>query len=165
MGSPTDWSYCGAFLTGLAQGSSITIRFRTYLEVAPAPSDGNSWIRLVNPSTPYNSTIEDILTKILVDMPAGCAYTDNPLGEWFNSLMEFIESAAPIVGDVFGNFIPGAKLIGSTVGSVAKTARKINGGKKQIKNKKKMENNNVNKSSSSASAANSRNINHGSSNM
>lgn len=127
-GTVNGWCFAGSFLTGLAQGSSLVVRYRTYLEVFPLPSDGNNLIRLTNPTVARNPIVDEILNVVLRDMPAGCPYTHNPLGEWFNSLMESIEAIAPMVGGAFG---PIGGLIGGGVSHLAKGARKINGGKKK----------------------------------
>jgi hypothetical protein len=126
LGSAQDWCYFGSFLTGLAQGASVLVRYRTYLEVAPTPRDGNNLVRLLNPSVPHNPAVTEVLDKVLVTMPAGCSYTDNPLGEWFDSLMNAIESAAPSVGSALGMIFPPAKLIANGIGMAAGGARQLN---------------------------------------
>lgn len=122
-GSLNGWCFSGVMATGLAQNSSFLIRFRTYLEVFPLPHDGNSLIRLTNPTIASNPVINETLSVILRDMPAGCPYTHNPLGEWFESIMESVEAIAPMVGGIFG---PIGGLVGSGVSHLAKGAKKMN---------------------------------------
>lgn len=125
-GTLMPWCHAGAFLTGLAQGSSLVVRLRTYMEVFPQPEDGNNLIRLTNPTVPRDPVIEQLITEVLRSMPAGCAYTDNPLGEWFNRLMTSIETFAPLVGSAIGSIFPPASLIGSGLSVVAKGAKQLN---------------------------------------
>jgi hypothetical protein len=126
LGAAQDWCCFGGFTTGLAQGASMLVRYRTYLEVAPTPRDGNNLIRLVNPSVARNPSVSELVDHVLVTMPAGCAYTDNPLGEWFDSMMSAIESAAPLVGGALSTLFPPAKLIGSGIGMAAGGAKQLN---------------------------------------
>lgn len=120
VGPLTGWNVAGGFLTGLAQGSSLVVRFRTYLEIFPNYNEGNGFIRLANRTVPYSPIIDEVLTRILAEMPAGGAYTDNPLGEWFEKVLESIAEYAPQVGDALGTIFPAAKLIGGGLGLVAR---------------------------------------------
>lgn len=123
-----DMCLAGIFATGLAQGSSFVLRMRTYIEIFPAPYDANNLINLANPTTPFNARLEELMSEVIATMPAGCPYTHNPLGEWFNDLMNKIQSYAPKIGAVFG---PAGSLIGNGVGALARGARKLNGGKRR----------------------------------
>jgi len=136
-GKVLPWCHAGAFLVGLAQGSSFVIRLRTYIEIFPQPRDGNNLIRLTNPTVSKHDTMTELISEVLKTMPAGCAYIDNPLGEWFNRLMSSIETFAPMVGSALSTIFPPAALIGQGLGVVAKGARKMNGGKQLNKEKAK----------------------------
>jgi len=118
----------GGFLTGLAQGSSLLVKHRVYLEIFPGifNTAGNpevAFSRLTNLSTPYSPMIMEVLSQVLREMPAGCPYTENPLGEWFASLLEKIEQFAPVVGSAIGTVFPAAGIIGQVASKAAKLVR------------------------------------------
>lgn len=116
----TGWNFSGAFLSGLTAQSTFKIRFRTTLEIFPTPSDGNSFLRLTQLSTPWDPVVMHILSEVLREMPAACAYTDNPLGEWFHKILAVVADHAPLVGAAFG---PAGSLIGTGVSALAKGIR------------------------------------------
>lgn len=132
-GALNNWNFCGAFLTGLATEATFVVRFRTYMEIFPLPKDANNLIRLTNPTVAHSPYIQEMLTMILRDMPAGCPYTFNPLGEWFEELMGKIASLAPTIGSAFG---PAGSLIGNGVGALAAGASKLNANSRQRPKKK-----------------------------
>lgn len=116
----TGWNFSGAFLSGLTPQSTFKIRFRTTIEIFPTPSDGNSFLRLTQLATPWDPVVMHILSEVLREMPAACAYTDNPLGEWFHKILAVVADHAPLVGAAFG---PAGSLIGSGIGALAKGIR------------------------------------------
>jgi len=127
-GAHNGWNMCGAFMTGLAQGSSILVKHRVYLEIFPSTksnSSSYSLIRLTNPTVPYSPVILEVLAQVLRDMPAGCRYTDNPLGEWFQSILDKIATYAPVVGAALTPLSPLAPIIGSAVGKGAAMIRGV----------------------------------------
>lgn len=119
-GPTVGWNIAGGFLTGLAQGSSLVVRFRTYLEIFPQWGENNGFIRLASRTVPYSPIIDEVLTRVLAEMPAGGAYTDNPLGEWFEKVLASVAEYAPQVGDALGMIFPAAKLIGGGLGMAAR---------------------------------------------
>lgn len=142
-GPVTGWNVAGGFITGLAQGASLVVRFRTYIEIFPSWNDGNGFVRLANRTVPYSPIIDEIITRVLSEMPAGTAFTDNPLGEWFERLLEGVANFAPVVGDAVGMIFPPAKLIGRGIGIGAGAMAGIN-------RKERSKNQNQQASSSSA---------------
>lgn len=118
----------GGFMMGLAQGSSLLVKHRVYLEVFPgifneAGTPEVTLSRMTNLTTPYSPMIMEVLSDVLREMPAGCPYTENPLGEWFESLLEKIEQFAPVVGSALGTVFPAASIIGQVASKAAKIVR------------------------------------------
>lgn len=118
----TGWNFCGAFLSGLTAQSSFKVRVRTTLEIFPTPKDNNAFIRMTQLATPWDPTVFHILSEVLREMPAACAYTDNPLGEWFHKILAVVADHAPLVGAAFG---PAGSLIGTGISALAKGARHL----------------------------------------
>lgn len=127
-GSHNGMCNAGGFMMGLAQGTSLLVKHRVYLEIFPgifntAGTPEVSFSRLTNLSTPYSPMIMEVLSQVLREMPAGCPYTENPLGEWFESLLEKIEQFAPVVGSALGTVFPAANIIGQVASKAAKIVR------------------------------------------
>lgn len=121
-GAHNGWCMAGGFMTGLAQGSSILLKHRVFLEIFPSPftlSTSKSLVRLSDKCTPYSPMVMEVLAQVIRDMPAGCAYTENPLGEWFESIMDHVSKLAPVIGKAVGTVIPGAGLVGDGLGLVS----------------------------------------------
>lgn len=122
-GGHNGWCLAGGFMSGLAQNSSILLKHRVFLEIFPSAkpsSDSFSLVRLSDKCTPYSPAIMEVLAQVLRDMPAGCPYTENPLGEWFQDILEHISAIAPTVGKVVGTIVPGVGALGEGIGAVSK---------------------------------------------
>ena len=65
-------------------------------------------------------------------MPIGVPFTENPLGEWFNTVTKFLARAAPVVGSL----VPGGAILGQAVGHAAQAAHNWNKGKSQYQKRK-----------------------------
>jgi len=135
-GPHTNWNHIGGFLTGLAQGSSLVVRFRTYMEIFPTVGNAQeptALVRLSGRTVPRSYVIDEILTRVLSDMPAGTAYSENPLGEWFQKILQAVASMAPVIGSALAPVFPPAALIGSGLGMAANGIGKLTAPKKKLK--------------------------------
>jgi hypothetical protein len=133
-GSHMGWEQAGGFVTGISQNSSFLVRYRTYIEIFPSVVEGNGLIRLAYPPVPHHPLIEEIINRVISEMPAGCSYTENPLGEWFSKVLDAVSSYAPVLGNALGTVLPGAGFIGKGLGTVASMAKNLafsEGAKKQ----------------------------------
>lgn len=54
----------------------------------------------------------------------GVPVGQNPLGEWFNEVLDAVATWAPQVGKAVGNIIPGAAIVGNAIGMGAGAWRK-----------------------------------------
>lgn len=115
-GPLNDWNVIGGFISGISQNSSFVVRFRTVIEIFPGVSENNGLIRLASAPVPYSPLIEEILTRVLAEMPAGCAYTENPFGEWFSKVVDAVADYAPQIGGALGTVLPGVGLAGKVLG-------------------------------------------------
>lgn len=140
--APAKWDNGGIFLTGLAQNSSFTLKFRCYGEIASVPLSGNAtWQALAQPSVPYSPSLIQILTEMGEYLPAGFDYRENPFGEWFTRVLNVIAEVAPPVAAALGAVHPVAGMIAHGVGQGAKalsgvtqsTAKKVAAAKKKQK--------------------------------
>jgi len=108
----------GAIFTGLSSQTSLTINVRWIIERLPTPSEGDLAV-LATPSALYDSLALEIFSQAMNQAPPGVMVKENPLGEWFNSVLKSVSSWAPKIGDALGSIIPGAGLVGKGLGAVA----------------------------------------------
>jgi hypothetical protein len=121
----TGYCYAGVFLTGLSLQSAFRLRYRTYWEFLPGVGvQSLSMMRISTPGPEYNPVVHEALRLVIRHMPAGCRYVDNPLGEWFDSLLSIVEAAAPAVGAAISPFFGPAGMIGNAIGGVASHIKK-----------------------------------------
>jgi len=95
----------GAIFTGLAAQSTLQVTTRYYVERIPSANDANLLV-LARPPTPFDPTILEIYSRVLCQLPIGCTVKENPLGEWFNDVLEAVITYAPAVGAAFGGLGP-----------------------------------------------------------
>lgn len=108
----------GAWFSGLSQQTTLQVTTRYYVERIPSADDADLLV-LTRPPTPYDPTIQEIYSRVLSQLPVGCTVDENPLGEWFNDVLQAVIEYAPGVGDAFGP-------MGSAAGKlVAGGARKL----------------------------------------
>jgi len=135
-GPVCDWNIAGAFITGLANGASITVRIRVSYELFPTVEFPNM-IALSQRPVPYSPELAEILNRILATLPAGFDYIENPFGEWFDRILDGIANIAPVVGSSLGMLYPPAALIGNAIGTGAKAIKGIKGATQAKMNEKK----------------------------
>lgn len=95
----------GAIFAGLAAQTTLQVTTRYYVERIPASNDANLLV-LARPPTPYDPTVLEIYSRVLSQLPVGCTVKENPLGEWFNDVLEAVATYAPAVGAAFGGLGP-----------------------------------------------------------
>jgi hypothetical protein len=115
----------GVIFVGLSKESTLQVTTKYYVERIPT-IDQPDLLVLTRPPTPYDPVVLEIYTRTMASMPVGVMVKDNPLGEWFNSVCDFISDNAPAVGKALGNVVPGAGFIGNALGSAAKVAGAAN---------------------------------------
>lgn len=91
----------GAVFTGLSLQTTLQVTTRYYVERIPAAADPDLLV-LTRPPTPYDPVIQEIYSRVLSKLPVGCTVKENPLGEWFNDVLEMVADYAPGIGKVFG---------------------------------------------------------------
>lgn len=137
-----EWCTSGIFLTGLHPNATYTIKNRVFLELSPVIGQstvgaGNLAQVAARQAVPSSAEAMDVISGILSRMPAGFDYAENPLGEWFSKVLSTVASVAPAIGKAIGNVVPGAGLIGSGIGALARGASSAVGGKSSAQQQKK----------------------------
>ncbi len=114
------FNFSGCFFSGLSSQTTLTMTARYQWEDFPQPYEG-SLVSLARPAPPYDPIMMEILTRVIRDMPVGCRQRDNPLGEWFNQIMDTIAAIAPTLTG-----LPYVGAFAGPIGMAAKAAATVN---------------------------------------
>jgi len=114
----------GVTFTGLSPQTTLVVNARWIIERCPTPIEGDLVV-LANPSPCYNPTAIELMTRAMCNAPPGVMLKENPLGEWFRSLLKSIENYAPRIGSALGTVVPGAQMVGAGLGLTASAARQL----------------------------------------
>jgi len=120
--APYDLS--GTWYTGLSNSSTLTVHARWLIERSPGPSEADLVV-LATPSSAYDPLALELYTHCLDKMPPGVMLSENALGDWFRDALSTVSTWAPKIGNVLGNFLPGASLVGNAIGSGAGIVREF----------------------------------------
>lgn len=103
----------GAFFTGLSPETTLQVTVKYYIERIPTTSDPDLLV-LSRPSPQYDPMAIEIYSRAMSELPVGVKVGENPLGEWFNDILDVVAEFAPAMGSVFGP-------MGATAGSALAT--------------------------------------------
>lgn len=120
---PYDWH--GSIFSGLNVNSTLQISVRYYIERIPTINQPDLLVLTRNP-TPYDPVALEIYSRAMSELPVAVRINENPLGEWFNDIMDMVGTWAPRIGNGLGTFIPGASAIGQAVGGGASALGRLN---------------------------------------
>lgn len=115
----------GAIFTGLQPEATLQVTVRYYIERIPTSKQSDLLV-LTRPPTPYDPVALEIYSRCMSMLPVGVRVADNPLGEWFNDIMDTLANWAPKIGNTLGTLIPGASTIGNAVGVASRMASVMN---------------------------------------
>lgn len=91
----------GAIFTGLSTQTTLQVTTRYFVERIPSSADPDLLVLTRSPS-PFDPIVQEIYSRVLSQLPVGCTVKENPLGEWFNDVLEAVIEYAPGIGKVFG---------------------------------------------------------------
>jgi hypothetical protein len=122
-----DWSVC--CMSGLSPQTTFTLRARMFIERFPTSITGttayneDAFVSQARHSPPREDYAIALWEAAMAKLPSGCPYDENPLGEWFDTVVDIIDAAAPAIGGAFG---PKGAAIGQAVASAARLAGQAN---------------------------------------
>lgn len=102
---------CGMILTGLNPNSTIQLTVRYYIERVPATSEPDL-LSMCQVPPAYDAVALEIYSRCLAEMPVGVPQNENPLGEWFEGVLESIKSVAPKIGGFISNLGNAVSMVG-----------------------------------------------------
>jgi hypothetical protein len=108
-------------LTGLSPQSTFTVTVRWIVEKAPRVEDpgGPDLVRLTSPAAAYDHLALRAYMHLASQMPVGVPSRFNPLGEYWNYIVNMVAKAAPVISKVAGMIpLPGASIV-SRVADIA----------------------------------------------
>lgn len=121
-----NWDVSGSVIsnnTGNIQTYQLTVKY--IIERIPTISD-QTLLVLAHDAAPYDALALEIYSQAMSRLPVACKVADNPLGEWFESVMDACATALPIIGKAVSPFFGPAALIGDGLGGMASSASKWN---------------------------------------
>lgn len=110
-------------LCGLSSQTSLTVTVHYYIERVPGPQE-LTLATLTKPSTPFDPVVLEIYSRVLSDLPFDVPQGENPLGEWFSSVLQVAKAVAPAAAGAIGTLIggPAGGLAGYKIGSAVSSA-------------------------------------------
>lgn len=118
---PIPFDTAGAYFSGLAIGNTLTISVRVILERTPT-SDETTLAQLAHNSPGYDPIAFQIYARAVSRLPCGVPVGENPLGEWFDKVLDAIADYSPLAGHMFG---PTGSLVGKAVSTAAKAVKGV----------------------------------------
>lgn len=89
----------GFIMAGLHQSSTIQLTVRYFIERIPATSEPDL-LSMAQVPPAHDAVALEIYSRCLAEMPVGVPVSENPLGEWFASVLDSIKSVAPKLGGI-----------------------------------------------------------------
>jgi hypothetical protein len=93
------FSQCGFIMSGLNPNSTIQLTQRLYFERIPSTSEPDL-LSMCQVPPAHDAVAMEIYSRCLGQMPVAVPVSENPLGEWFNSILDTIKSVAPKLGNI-----------------------------------------------------------------
>lgn len=115
----------GAHFAGFASDQQFQVTVKYFIEKIPSITDANLVV-LTQPASPYDPLALELYARATSILPVACTVNENPLGEWFESLMDVLSSVAPAIGTALTPLMPIAGAVGAGLGGLAKGAANTN---------------------------------------
>jgi len=113
--TPVPYAWHGAIFTGLPYQSTLQLTTKYYIERCPSVSEPDFLVLARSPPD-YDPMALEIYTRTVCELPVAVPVDENPLGEWFNDVLETVSEWAPKLGNVIGGH---GKTLGNVVGNLA----------------------------------------------
>jgi len=120
-----DFDVHGCVLSGLSSQTTLQITTRYYFERIPSASDPNLLV-LCKPSPSYDPLALEIYSHAVSSLPVAVKVDENPMGEWFEDVMNIVAAVIPMAGAALNAVVPGAGIVGSGIGAASKAIAAAN---------------------------------------
>lgn len=102
----------GAFLTGLSPQTTLRVKMKIYVEMAPTPIQ-SSLVVLASPSAAYDYKALALYSAAVAMLPVSVRVSENAAGDWFRRVLEIVGLVATPMGLAFGQPALGAAVTGA----------------------------------------------------
>lgn len=109
------WDNNGMIFTGLQQQATLQLTTKYFVERIPTIAQPELLV-LARPPAPFDPMAIEIYTRCMGQLPVGVMVKENPLGEWFNDVLEAVQDYAPKIGAMFG---PAGGFLGNAAAKAA----------------------------------------------
>lgn len=115
----------GCIFSGLSPSTTLQMTVRYYFELVPDYQDPVMLV-MAKPSPCADQLAQQLYTRALEHLPVAVPVGENPLGEWFDTVMDIISGALPVVGAAFSPIFPPALAMGAAGSAAAQVAKAAN---------------------------------------
>jgi len=106
--------------TGLLPQVTLTVDINIIVESVPDSGDVKD-LALASMSPQYDPSAIELLSHVINELPPGVPVCQNASGDWFKTVAAGLEDWAPVIGRALGTFgVPGADLVGASLGKLGK---------------------------------------------
>lgn len=95
----------GIMLTGLSNSTTLTVKYKLYVELAPGPLHAD--VTLATPSAALDYKALELYSQITQRMPVATMSKNNANGDWFKAILRTIRNVLDPVAQLVGKVVPG----------------------------------------------------------
>jgi hypothetical protein len=93
-----------AYFTGLSQETTLTVHFRSFVEIFPMYND--TLLAMATPSASYDVKALALYGSTISTMPIACPVDQNAKGDWWRKVVKTVASCLPMIGIAFPEVAP-----------------------------------------------------------
>jgi hypothetical protein len=108
----------GAIFTGLSAQTTLTVKARFYVELAPTWRESQLAV-LASPSAGYDLAALQLYSQVINMLPAAVMVHENAKGDWWRAVVSVLKHVSAPLGLAMNTFVPGSALVGSAVSALA----------------------------------------------
>jgi len=112
----------GCIFTGLNPNTTLQVTVKYYVERVPTTSEPDLLV-LSRPPTPYDPLALELYNRVSSELPVAVQVGENPLGEWFNEVLDIAVNCAPVLGSMMG---PGGAVAMTAASKAISSYRSMN---------------------------------------
>ena len=96
---PIPFNTAGAYASGCALGTTLTVVLKAYIECFPTANQ-KSYVTLTSPSTPYDPQALELYSRAAYHLKPGVKQMENPGGEYWGMVKGVLNEITPNIGAV-----------------------------------------------------------------
>lgn len=116
----TPYDTTGSYFTGLSEETTLTVKYRVYVERAPSWTDIDLAV-LTTPSAGLDELALRLYSHAISQLPVAVTVKENGIGDWFKGVVSVLRDVAGTTGAFLNPVFPGAGAVGSAVSTILRT--------------------------------------------